>query len=136
MDCIFCKIITGEIPAYKVFENDDVLAFLDISQATRGHTIITSKQHFKNIYELDRETSAKLFAVVPEIARAIKAAFNPIGLNVLVNTDKPLQSVMHIHIHLIPRYEDDEVKMSFVNHMKDLSKDDFEAIQKKITEKL
>ncbi len=136
MECIFCKIVSGEIPSYKVFENDDVIAILDISQATKGHTIIISKKHHKNIYELDRETSAKLFSVVPELSRAINKAFSPIGLNVLVNTDRPLQSVMHVHIHLIPRYEDDEVKMHFVNHMGDVTKEQFLEIQTKIIKEL
>lgn len=136
MECIFCKIISGDIPSYKVFENNDVIAILDISQATKGHTIIISKKHFKNIYELDSTSASKIFEVVPEISRAINKAFNPIGLNVLVNTDKPLQSVMHVHIHLMPRYVDDEIKMHFVNHMSDITKEQFAEIQNKIKNEL
>lgn len=116
MDCIFCKILAGEIPAYKLYEDDDVLAFLDITQGTKGHTLIIPKEHVKNVYELSEEQAAKIFSVVPRIANALKLAFNPIGLNIVNNNEKPLQSVFHFHIHLIPRYEDDGMKLSTLNN--------------------
>ncbi len=132
MDCIFCKILKGDIPSYKVYENEYVIAILDISQATKGHTIIISKKHFKNIYEINSEEAGKIFSVIPELARAINKAFNPIGLNVLINTDKPLQSVMHFHVHLIPRYDNDEVEMSFISHMGEIDENEFMKIKNKI----
>lgn len=116
MDCIFCKIIEGDIPSHKLYEDDHILAFLDITQGTKGHTLIIPKKHVKNIYELDDETARNIFSVVPMIANALKEAFNPIGLNIVNNNDKPLQSVFHFHIHLIPRYEDDGMVLSTVNH--------------------
>lgn len=116
MDCIFCKILDGDIPSYKVYEDDNVLAFLDITQGTKGHTLIIPKQHVKNVYDLDEETAKAIFAVVPKISRALKEAFNPIGLNIINNNDKPLQSVFHFHIHLIPRYEDDGMQLSTINN--------------------
>ena len=72
MDCIFCKILDGEIPSYKVYEDDFVLAFLDITQGTKGHTLNIPKKHVANVYELDEETATQIFAVVPKIARALK----------------------------------------------------------------
>ena len=116
MDCIFCKIISGEIPSYKLYEDDNVLAFLDITQGTKGHTLIIPKEHVKNIYELDEQTAKDIFTVVPKIAKALKEAFNPIGLNIVNNNDEPLQSVFHFHIHLIPRYENDGMKFSTQNN--------------------
>ena len=116
MDCIFCKIKDGEIPSYKVYEDEHVLAFLDITQGTKGHTLVIPKKHFANVYELDEETIYHVFKVVPKLANAIKDAFDPIGLNIINNNDKPLQSVFHFHIHLIPRYEDDGMKLSTVNN--------------------
>ena len=116
MDCIFCKILEGEIPSYKLYEDEDLLAFLDITQGTKGHTLLIPKKHIKNIYELDSETAAKMFKVVPMLAKALKEAFNPIGLNIVNNNDKPLQSVFHFHIHLIPRYEEDGMILSTINH--------------------
>ena len=116
MDCIFCKIIKGDIPSYKVYEDDSVLAFLDITQGTKGHTLVIPKKHIPNVYELDEETIYNVFKVVPKLANAIKKAFNPIGLNIINNNDKPLQSVFHFHVHLIPRYEDDGMKLSTQNN--------------------
>ncbi|RDI47868.1 HIT family protein [Falsibacillus pallidus] len=104
-DCIFCKIINGDIPSSKVFENEHVMAFLDISQVTKGHTLVIPKVHKENLYELTPEIAANLFEAVPQIANAIKQEFNPIGLNVLNNNGEHAgQSVFHFHMHLIPRY--------------------------------
>jgi len=125
MDCVFCRITSGEIPSYKVYEDENVLAILDISQATVGHTLVLAKKHFKNLYDIDDETAAKVFMAVPKIAKAIKKAFNPIGLNVLINTDKPLQTVYHFHIHLIPRYGCDGVEIDFINNMGNTTKEKF-----------
>lgn len=136
MDCIFCKIVKGEIPSYKVYEDENIIAILDISQSTTGHTLIISKEHCKNLYEIDEELAGKIFKAIPKIANAIKNAFNPIGLNVLINTDKPLQSVFHFHIHLIPRYENDGVNMEFENNYGKLSQELYEETRNKIIEQL
>lgn len=128
MDCIFCKILNGEIPSYKIYEDDYTLAFLDITAGTKGHTLIIPKQHFKNIYELDEETATNIFKVVPKIAKALKESFNPIGINIINNNDQPLQSVFHFHIHLIPRYENDGVVVSTINNYGKVSESEFETI--------
>ena len=104
MDCIFCNILNKEIPSYKIYEDENVYAFLDITQGTKGHTLVIPKKHIKNVYELNDKDAANIFKVVPKIARAIKKSFNPIGINIINNNDLPLQSVFHFHIHLIPRY--------------------------------
>jgi len=130
--CIFCKIVEGEIPAYKVYEDDEVLAFLDITQGTKGHTLLIPKQHVDNLYEMNEAQAATLFAKVPHIARALKEAFNPIGLNLVNNNDQPLQTIFHAHLHLIPRYENDGMKLSTLNRMNDFEEDDYKAIQKAI----
>ncbi|MFD2216250.1 MULTISPECIES: HIT family protein [Bacillaceae] len=104
-DCIFCKIVKGEIPSAKVFENEHVIAFLDISQVTKGHTLVVPKVHRENIYELTPEIASKLFEVVPQIANSIKEQFQPDGLNLLNNNgEKAGQSVFHYHMHILPRY--------------------------------
>lgn len=104
-NCIFCKIINGELPAAKVFENEHVLAFLDISQVTKGHTLVIPKEHHENVYELPKEVCRNLFEVVPTIANAIKTAYQPVGLNLLNNNGEFAgQSVFHFHLHIIPRY--------------------------------
>ena len=104
-ECIFCKIVTGEIPAAKVYENEHVFAFLDISQVTKGHTLVIPKIHKENVYELTPEIAKNLFETVPAIANALKSEYEPIGLNVVNNNGELAgQSVFHFHMHLIPRY--------------------------------
>lgn len=108
-NCIFCKIINGEIPSAKVYEDEHVYAFLDISQVTKGHTLIIPKEHTKNIYDTPPEVARELFARVPQIANAIKKTYQPIGMNILNNNEAVAgQSVFHLHIHLIPKYKADE----------------------------
>lgn len=128
MDCIFCKIINGEIPSYKVYEDEHVYAFLDITQCTKGHTLVIPKQHVKNVYELSEELAENIFKVIPKIAKAIKTSFNPIGLNIINNNDKPLQSVFHFHLHLIPRYENDGMELSTINNIGKTSDETFKEI--------
>lgn len=104
-NCIFCKIIKGDIPSAKVYEDEHVLAFLDISQVTKGHTLVIPKVHKENIYELTPEIAANLYKAVPAIASALKEEFSPIGLNTLNNNGEEAgQSVFHFHLHLLPRY--------------------------------
>lgn len=136
MDCIFCKIIDGEIPSYKVYEDDYVLAFLDITQGTKGHTLVIPKKHIMNLYELDEITANHMFKVIPKIANSLKLAFNPIGLNMINNNDQPLQSVFHFHIHLIPRYKDDGMVLTTVNNYDNVTQSEFEETVQKIKEYL
>ena len=90
-NCIFCKIISGEIPSSKVYEDDKVLAFLDISQATKGHTLVIPKEHVRNILEMSAETAETaetVFSRVPKIARAVQKATRAIGMNILNNNEE------------------------------------------------
>ncbi|HDC8253039.1 TPA: HIT family protein [Staphylococcus aureus] len=108
LETIFGKILTGEIPSFKVYEDDYVYAFLDISQVTKGHTLLIPKKASANIFETDEETMKHIGAALPKVANAIKRAFNPDGLNIIQNNGEFAdQSVFHIHFHLIPRYEND-----------------------------
>lgn len=133
-DCIFCKIINGEIPSAKVYEDDEVYAFLDISQVTKGHTLMIPKTHTKNIYETPAEVAKEFFARIPKVANAIKAAYNPVGMNLLQNNEAAAeQSVFHLHIHLIPRYgEGDGYKLGWTTHAEDYTNEDLQTIAKEI----
>ncbi|MGG0410449.1 HIT family protein [Peribacillus simplex] len=137
-DCIFCKIIDGEIPSSKVFENEHVLAFLDISQVTKGHTLVIPKVHKENLYELTPEIAKNLFEVVPEIARAMKQEFQPVGLNLLNNNGEAAgQSVFHYHMHLIPRYgEGDGFGAVWKTNTSDYTPDDLKQIADSIAQHL
>lgn len=107
-ETIFSKIISGEITSFKIYENDYVYAFLDISQVTKGHTLLVPKKVSANIFETDEETMKHIGVALPKVANAIKAAFNPDGLNIIQNNGEFAdQSVFHLHFHLIPRYEND-----------------------------
>lgn len=122
-DCIFCKIIAGEIPSSKVYEDDQVVAFLDISQATPGHTLVVPKQHFRNLLEMDADSASQLFARVPDIARKVMKATGAKGMNILNNNEEIAgQTVFHTHVHLAPRYEEtDGLQISFETHEPDFS---------------
>ncbi|MYL32355.1 HIT domain-containing protein [Pontibacillus yanchengensis] len=137
-DCIFCKIMDGDIPSAKVYEDEFVYAFLDISQTTKGHTLVIPKQHTKNIYETDATTAEQLFSRVPKVANAIKEAFNPVGLNMLNNNEEAAgQSVFHLHIHLIPRYgSNDGFGAKWETHTDDYSNEDLQSIASSIAEQV
>lgn len=107
-ETIFSKIISGEIPSFKIYENDYVYAFLDISQVSKGHTLLVPKKPSANIFETDEETMKHIGVALPKVANAIKKAFHPDGLNIIQNNGEYAdQSVFHNHFHLIPRYEND-----------------------------
>ena len=133
-DCIFCKIIKGDIPSAKVYEDDEVYAFLDISQVTKGHTLVIPKTHTKNIYETPPEVAKELFARIPVIANAIKETYQPLGMNVLNNNEAAAeQSVFHLHLHLIPRYgEGDGYQLGWTTHELDYNSHDLQNIASEI----
>ncbi|WP_307438514.1 HIT family protein [Bacillus sp. V2I10] len=136
--CIFCKIVNGEIPSAKVFENEHVVAFLDISQVTKGHTLVIPKVHKENIYELTPDIARNVFEVVPKIANSIKKQFEPIGMNILNNNgEKAGQSVFHYHIHLIPRYgKGDGFGAVWKTHTEEYTPEDLKQIASSIQEGL
>ncbi|MFD1850008.1 HIT family protein [Oceanobacillus bengalensis] len=133
-DCIFCKIIAGDIPSAKVYEDEKVYAFLDISQVTKGHTLVIPKQHTKNIFETPPEVAKELFERIPTIANAIKNTYKPLGMNLLNNNGEAAeQSVFHLHIHLIPRYGDgDGYTPNWKTHQDDYAFDELQQIAKEI----
>lgn len=107
--CIFCRIINGDIPAHKVYENDRVLAFLDIHPSAPGHTLIIPKTHVDRIEKLREEDAEALFNVLPRLVRIIQAAVyapsSTIGIN---NGSESGQEIPHVHIHVIPRFRGDK----------------------------
>ena len=129
--CIFCSIVKGDIPSYKVYEDDKFLAFLDISQAEIGHTLVVPKKHFDNFLEMDDESAKELIVIVKDLANKIKKATGASGINILNNNGTTAgQSVNHVHFHIIPRYENDDLVLKFTEHS--LSSEDFVALANKI----
>ena len=110
MDCIFCKILNGDIPSRKVFENERFIAILDAFPANEGHTLVIPKKHFENIFEIDEETISEAYKIAKNIAEKIKANMGIENINILQNNGAVAgQSVNHFHIHVIPRIENDTV---------------------------
>lgn len=104
-NCIFCKIAAGEIPSRKIYEDDDVLAFLDIAQVTIGHALVISKRHYDNFLTIPKTRMHKLMNVAQRIGQAQVRQLHATGVNILTNVYKPAgQSVFHVHVHVIPRY--------------------------------
>lgn len=113
-DCIFCKIAKGEIPCFKIYEDEQVLAFADINPLAIGHTLIIPKAHAENIWEISGSDLAAIHATSHKVAAALKKALDPVGVAVLqLNGRGVNQVVMHYHLHLIPRSGGDpELKMT------------------------
>lgn len=113
--CIFCDIIEGKIPSKKVYEDDDILAILDISQTTKGHTLVMPKKHYDNLLNMPMKEYGLLMEKVQMIASEVVKNMNANGCNILINTNEVAgQTVKHTHVHIIPRYdENDTVKFEF-----------------------
>lgn len=111
-DCIFCKIINGELPCVKVYEDADVMAFLDIHPVNFGHTLVVPKVHYINIFDTPADVLGKLMAVVKKITPAILKATGTNSFNLGVNNGAPAgQVIFHTHFHIMPRYDGDGYKM-------------------------
>lgn len=132
--CIFCNIISGEIPSYKVYEDDNFYAFLDISQATYGHTLVVPKQHFENLFAMPDFLLEKILILVRDLASKIKTATYCKGINILNNNGEAAgQSVHHFHIHIIPRYDNDNFSIKAIENK--LNNEEFKALLSKINSK-
>src|SRR3989344_1823292 len=111
-ECIFCKIVKGEIPSSKIYENDKVLAFLDIGPVNKGHTLVIPKEHYTNIYDIPEDILKEVVTAAKKISKAIKKGVNADGININQSNDSSAgQVVMHIHFHIIPRFRDDGLKL-------------------------
>lgn len=121
--CIFCKIIQHEIPSYKIYEDEHVLAFLDISQVSKGHTLVIPKEHYANILEMDPLHYDHFMRAVQKVANHLMKETNCKGINILSNINELAgQVVFHAHVHIIPRYEEqDGLTIKFEGQTLDLA---------------
>ncbi|MBR4667225.1 MAG: HIT family protein [Butyrivibrio sp.] len=107
-DCIFCKIANGEIPSNTIFENDDFRVILDNGPATKGHALVLPKKHYADLFEIPEDTLAGAAKVAKEVASVMKDKLGCDGLNLVQNNGATAgQTVLHFHLHIIPRYKDD-----------------------------
>lgn len=113
MDCLFCKIVKGEIPSTKIFESDKTLAFLDINPLTKGHCLVMPKDHHENVFDIPLEDLKILITDAKQLADVLRGSLEADGIN-LINASGVAaeQSVFHFHIHIVPRYDDDGLQMN------------------------
>ena len=121
--CIFCAIVAGEIPAHKIFEDDLCVAFLDLTQTTKGHTLLVPKQHFENFLQCPAPLHHHMVDVAQMLGQKLMTTLNASGLNILTNVNEVAgQTIFHYHIHLIPRYQNkDTIDLTFYKNEYDLA---------------
>lgn len=113
-NCIFCKIAAGDIPSATLYEDDDFRVILDLGPASKGHALILLKSHYANIYEIPDELAGKVMKLAKKMASAMTKALGCDGFNLVQNNGEAAgQTVFHFHIHLIPRYKDDRVGLTW-----------------------
>ena len=110
-DCMFCKIIRGEVLSFKVFEDDDIIAFLDIMPLSKGHTLVVPRKHCETIDDMPEEIMAKFGPALKKLSRAVAAAVGATGINLILANGKTAgQLVPHFHFHIVPRHEGDGLR--------------------------
>ncbi len=131
MDCIFCKIINGDIPGYKLYEDEDVVAFLDAYPAGPGHTLVLPKTHYKDLNAVPEELLKETISAAKHLAPAITKALGAEGCNLFLNNGRAAgQLIDHIHLHILPRYTEDGLKIHLPQ--KTYSEGEAEMIRQKI----
>lgn len=131
VDCIFCKIVNGEIPSHKVYEDENVLAFLDANPSSKGHTLVIPKEHVENIHQAS--DMDYMWKSIVKVSDAVKDAFNAEGLNISQNNGKVAgQEVFHLHFHITPRYTGDEIEVNYNRSELDNGEEIAETIQEKL----
>lgn len=119
--CIFCSIINGELPSNIVYQDDKVIAILDLAQVTKGHTLVMPKKHYDNIFDVDEETLKQMIVVCKKLSKQLVDNLHADGLNIVNNNGQQAgQAIEHIHFHLIPRYKDDDYLIKGQEHKYDL----------------
>lgn len=114
-DCIFCKIVSGELPGQIVGEDERTIAFMDINPATRGHLLVIPRAHTRNLLGISPEDLGAVIATAQRMARRVDERLQPAGINLINSCGAAAwQTVFHFHVHVIPRYEDDPLKLPWV----------------------
>lgn len=130
-NCIFCKIINREIPGSILYEDEDFIVIFDKFPSKAGHTLVITKKHIESIYDMDSELASKLFVLVAKVAKELKSVLKCEGLNILQNNGSVAgQEVNHFHMHVIPRYENDTVKIKWES--KEANDEELKELNKRI----
>ncbi|HJO01835.1 MAG: HIT family protein [Candidatus Woesearchaeota archaeon] len=130
-DCVFCKIVNGKIPAAKVYENSNVISFLDIMPANKGHCLVVPKKHYENMLDISDEDLKNLILAAKKITKALSLSIGNGSYNIIMNNGKEAgQLVDHAHIHIIPRFKGDRLRIKW-SHKKYID-EEMKNIQEKI----
>ncbi len=135
--CVFCRIVKGEIPSMKVYEDEYAIAFLDINPVNPGHTLIVPKNHYEQLNDMPIEMAEHMMKVAWKIVLAIKKEIDPLGFNIISNNGKEAgQLIPHFHMHVIPRFHEDKTRFAFIWGTKKIEEEQMKKIQEGIKEKL
>lgn len=130
-DCIFCKIVAGEIPCFKLYEDSLTLTFMDINPANPGHALVIPKEHWEDIYDIPGDLAGATAETAKRVAEAVNATLAPDGINLVqANGEGAGQSVFHFHMHILPRANGDELKLNWGLNPGDM--DDVRAIFERV----
>ena len=132
-NCLFCKIANGEIPSHTLYEDEYFRAILDVNPATKGHTLLLSKDHFQDLFDLDRRIEKKILPLAKVLGEYLKQSLDCNGIHLVQNNGKAAgQTVFHFHMHLIPRYKGDEEMITW--NPKPVDEEELADVLKKIKE--
>ncbi len=113
-ECIFCKIVAGDIPCFKLYEDDQTLAFMDINPGNEGHALVITKEHWEDIYTVPADLLAAMAKTLQKVAKAVNKTLSPDGINLVqANGKGAAQSIFHFHMHVLPRKIGDELKLNW-----------------------
>ncbi len=130
-DCIFCRIVAGQIPCFKLYEDADTLAFMDINPGNDGHALVIAKAHHPDLYAMPPALLGAVAATAQRVAKAVKKALGPDGINMVQANGKGAeQSVFHFHLHILPRRIGDDLKMNWGHRAGDMAR--IKAIHEKV----
>jgi histidine triad (HIT) family protein len=114
-NCIFCKVVAGEIPGEQIDSDERTITVMDINPATRGHAVVITRAHVADLFEIDDEDLLGAMRTVRRVAKRMRATLHPAGFNILHNIGRAAwQSIFHFHVHVIPRYEDDPLQLPWI----------------------
>ena len=131
-NCIFCKIANGDIPSRTLYEDEDFRVIMDLAPATKGHSLILPKSHFKNLYEISDDVASKVLPLAKKMATVMTEKLGCDGFNLMQNNNEIAgQTIFHFHMHLIPRYENDG--HNFVMKANEVSAQELDSIKEQIT---
>jgi histidine triad (HIT) family protein len=129
--CEFCKIVRNEVSASRIYEDERVMAFLDIRPLNEGHTLVIPKEHYETIYNVPEEEIGHLFKIVRRVATAVKKAVNAEGITISQHNEKAAgQDIFHLHVHIIPRYEGQ--KLPRYEEIPEASREKLDVVAEKI----